>query len=91
VSSLTILFLIIPLASGILLGYAIRGRKHVDLNEITLSIILILIFSLGFTIGSNNDLLASIPRVGLSALTMATLAIAFSVSLVVIVRRRLRM
>jgi hypothetical protein len=91
VNNLTILYLIIPLAAGLLLGYVLRERKHVDLNKITFAIILILIFSLGFTIGSNNDLLVSLPRVGISALGMAVLAMAFSVFFVVLVRRRLRM
>ena len=90
-NSLTVPYLIIPLVAGILLGYVVRERKHVDLNKVTFGIILTLIFSLGFTIGSNNDLLTSIPRVGASALTMAVLAIAFSVFLVVIARRRLKM
>ena len=79
------------MAVGLLLGYLLRERKHVDLNKITFAIILILIFSLGFTIGSNNDLLMSMPRVGVSALGMAVLAMAFSVLFVVLVRRRLKM
>jgi len=91
VNSLTTLYLIIPLAAGILLGYVVKERKHPDLNKVTFSIILTLIFLLGFTIGSNNDLLTSIPRVGASALTMAVLAIAFSVFFVVTVGRRLKM
>jgi hypothetical protein len=86
-----ILYLMIPLAGGLLLGYVLRERKHVDLKKITFAVILILIFSLGFTIGSNNDLLVSMPRVGVSALGMAVLAMAFSVFFVVLVRRRLRM
>lgn len=69
----------------------LRERKHVDLSKITFVIILILIFSLGFTIGSNKDLLLSMPRVAISALGMAVLAIAFSVFFVVLVRRRLNM
>ena len=88
---LTILFLIVPLAVGLLLGYLLRERKHVDLKKITFAIIVILIFSLGFTIGSNNELLMSLPRVGVSALGMAVLAIAFSVFFVVLVRRRLKL
>jgi len=88
---LTILFLMVPLAVGLLLGYLLRERKHVDLKKITFAIILVLIFSLGFTIGSNNDLLVSLPRVGVSALGMAVLAIGFSVFFVVLVRRRLRL
>ena len=89
-TSITILYLMIPLAAGILLGYRLRQRKHINLNRVTLAVILILIFSLGFTIGSNNDLLMSIPTVGVSALGMAVSAIIFSVLFVVLVRRKLK-
>ncbi len=88
--NITILYLIIPLAAGILLGYQLRNRKHVNLNRVTFAVILVLIFSLGFTIGSNNDLLMSIPKVGASALGMAVSAIFFSVLFVVLVRRKLK-
>jgi hypothetical protein len=54
-------------------------------------VILVLIFSLGFTIGSNNDLLASLPTVGLSAFVMAVLAIGFSVLFVVLIRRKVKL
>ena len=89
-TSITILYLIIPLAAGILLGYRLRQRKHINLNRVTFAVILVLIFSLGFTIGSNNDLLMSIPAVGVSALGMAVSAIIFSVLFVVLVRRKLK-
>jgi len=85
-----ILYLIIPLALGILFGYLLRGRRHPDLNKITFVVILLLIFSLGFTIGSNNELLLSLPKVGLSALGMAVSAIFFSILFVVLARRRLK-
>lgn len=88
--NITILYLIIPLAAGILLGYRLRQRKHINLNRVTLAVILVLIFSLGFTIGSNNDLLMSIPIVGVSALGMAVSAIIFSVLFVVLARRKLK-
>lgn len=88
---LSMLYLIVPLVAGILSGYLLlRGRKHINLNKVTFGIILVLIFSLGFTIGSNNELLSSIPKVGLSALGMSVLAIAFSVLFVVLIKRRLR-
>ena len=88
--NITILYLTIPLAAGILLGYRLRQRKHINLNRLMLAVILVLIFSLGFTIGSNNDLLMSIPVVGVSALGMAVSAIFFSVLFVVLVRRKLK-
>lgn len=88
--NITVLFLIIPLAAGMLVGYLLREKKKINLDKTTLAIILMLIFSLGFTIGSDNDLLASMPRVGVSALAMAVSAIAFSVLFVVLARRRLK-
>ena len=80
---------VLPLVAGVLSGYLLRERKKVNLTEATLGIILVLIFSLGFSIGSSNELLESIPRVGLTALGMSALAIAFSVLFVALVRRRL--
>ena len=40
---------------------------------------MLLIFSLGFSIGSNNELLQSMPNIGLDAVFMVTLALFFSV------------
>ncbi|HJW97902.1 MAG TPA: LysO family transporter [Candidatus Bathyarchaeia archaeon] len=88
--NITVLFLVIPLAAGMLVGYLLREKKKINLDKTTLAIILMLIFSLGFTIGSDNNLLASIPKVGVSALAMAVSAIAFSVLFVVLARRRLK-
>ena len=79
--------LVLPLIAGLFLGYLLRERKKVNLTKVTLAIILILIFSLGFSIGSNNELLGAIPNVGLSALLMALLAIGFSVLFVALIRR----
>jgi hypothetical protein len=88
--NLSMLWLVVPLVVGLFSGYFLRGKKRIDLNKATFGIILVLIFSLGFTIGSNNELLNSIPRVGLSALGMAVFSIAFSVLFVVLARRRLK-
>jgi hypothetical protein len=82
--------LVLPLIAGLFFGYLLRERKKVDLTKVTLGIILTLIFSLGFTIGSNNELLSSMSSVGLSALLMALLAIGFSVLFVALIRRRVR-
>jgi hypothetical protein len=85
------LLLVVPLAVGIVSGFVLRERKVVNLGRVTFGVILVLIFSLGFTIGSNNDLLASLPTVGLSAFVMAVLAIGFSVLFVVLVRRKVKL
>ena len=79
--------LVVPLVAGMLLGYFLREKKKANLGKVTLGIILVLIFSLGFSIGSNSELLNSLPDVGLSAVVIASLAIVFSVVLVKAVRR----
>jgi len=80
--------LVVPLAAGMLLGYFLREKRKVNFGKVTLGIILVLIFSLGFGIGSNSELLNSLPDVGLSAAVIASLAIVFSVVLVKAVKRR---
>jgi lipopolysaccharide export LptBFGC system permease protein LptF len=79
--------LVVPLIAGMLLGYFLREKKKANLGKVTFGIILVLIFSLGFGIGSNSELLKSLPEVGLSAVVIASLAIAFSVLLVKLVGR----
>lgn len=79
---LTLLDLIIPLVLGILCGFLLRNRKLPKLDNLSLAVIVILIFSLGFGIGSNNQLLAALPQVGLQALVISGLAILFSVAFV---------
>jgi predicted ABC-type exoprotein transport system permease subunit len=80
--------LVVPLAAGMFLGYFLREKKKVNLGKVTLGIILVLIFSLGFGIGSNSELLNSLPDVGLSAAVIASLAIVFSVIFVKAVKRK---
>ena len=74
-----IVIAIVPLIGGIGVGYFLRKRRHVDLEKATLGAIVLLIFSLGFSIGSNNELLQSMPNIGLDAVFMVTLALFFSV------------
>jgi predicted ABC-type exoprotein transport system permease subunit len=79
--------LVVPLVAGMFLGYFLREKRKVNLSKATFGIILVLIFSLGFGIGSNSELLNSLPDVGLSAVVIASLAIVFSVVLVRAVKR----
>jgi len=79
--------LVVPLIAGMLLGYFLREKRKANLGKVTFGIILVLIFSLGFGIGSNIELLKSLPEVGSSAVVIASLAIVFSVVLVKVVRR----
>jgi drug/metabolite transporter (DMT)-like permease len=90
VINFSMLYLTIPLVAGIVAGFLLRGKKRVDLSRANVAIILVLIFSLGFSIGVNNELLNSLPRIGVSALTMASLAIAFSVFFTTLVGRKLK-
>lgn len=83
--------LMIPLVAGIVLGYCLRGTKHVGFGKVTLAAILVLIFSLGFGIGSNNELLGSLTKVGLNAVVLASLTIVFSVVFVKAVRKLVRL
>ncbi len=84
------LYLTIPLVAGIVAGFLLRGRRRVDVSRVNLPVILVLIFSLGFSIGVNRELLNSLPRVGVSALGMASLTIAFSVFFTALVGRKLK-
>jgi hypothetical protein len=46
-----------------------------------------LIFSLGFSIGSNSELLAVMPKVGLNAAVLLTMALLFSILFVKAARK----
>lgn len=71
--------LVLPLIAGIVVGYFLRGRKRLNLGKITSGIILVLIFSLGFTMGANGELLAVLPKVGLTAIVLLATALFFSI------------
>jgi len=76
---LTLVYLIVPLIVGVLSGYLLRDRKLPKTEKAAFAIVIILIFSLGFGIGSNNELLAALPQVGAQGLVIAVLAILFSI------------
>lgn len=89
--NISALTLIIPLIAGILLGYFSREKTRLKLDKVTLMAIVVLIFSLGFSIGSNTELLNSMPKIGLTALVMSILAIIFSVLFVRLAAKKVRM
>jgi drug/metabolite transporter (DMT)-like permease len=91
VINISVFYLAIPLVAGIVAGFLLRGKRRMDTGKVSIVIILVLIFSLGFSIGVNRELLSSLPQVGFSALTMAFLAIAFSVFFIALVGRRLKL
>ena len=70
---------IVPLIAGIMVGFLLRNRKRIDLGKVSFGAIIVLIFSMGFSIGSSNELLQSMPKIGLNALVMVGLALFFSV------------
>jgi uncharacterized transporter YbjL len=82
--------LVVPLIVGLLAGYFLRNRMHVDLNRLVFGTILLLIFSLGFSIGSNSELLGSLPKVGLNAVALCLLAVVFSVFFVKVAGKLVR-
>ena len=67
------------LIAGILLGYLLRGKKIMHLSKVAFGAIIVLIFSLGFSIGSNDELLRSMLRVGLNTFVILIFAVLFSV------------
>jgi len=87
---MSMLDLVVVLVAGIALGFIFRNRKRVNLEKVNLLTILVLIFSLGFSIGSDNELLASMPRVGMNALIISLLTIVFSVAFLEIARKAAR-
>jgi uncharacterized membrane protein YbjE (DUF340 family) len=82
-----LLTVVIPFVAGVALGYFLRKRRKLSLNKATFWIIIILIFSLGFSMGSNNKLLISFPHVGLRTIVMLFLTLFFSVIFVKIARK----
>jgi hypothetical protein len=87
---LTLIYLMVPLIAGVLLGYLLRNRKQPKLEKGALAIIVTLIFSLGFGIGSNNQLLTALPEVGMQGLVIAGLAILFSIAFVKVGKRMVK-
>jgi hypothetical protein len=79
--------LVIPLVAGIILGYFLRNKERLSFNKIISGIILVLMFSLGFNIGSNNELLAIMPQVGLSTIILLSATLLFSVLFVEAARK----
>jgi hypothetical protein len=84
---LDVVMLIPPLIAGMVVGYYLRGKKLLNSGKLLLGIILMLIFSLGFSIGSNAELLAIMPSVGFNALVLLVMALLFSILFVKAARK----
>lgn len=79
--------LLVPLAVGIAVGYFLREKRRLNIGKITSGTILVLIFSLGFAMGSNGELLAVMPHVGLTAIVLVAMALLFSIVFVKAARK----
>ena len=79
--------LLIPLIAGILLGFFLQNKKHFNLSKINFAIIIVLIFSMGFMIGSNNELLASMYKIGFDSIIIVLLSVSFSAIFVKAIRK----
>jgi hypothetical protein len=82
--------LTVALVGGILFGYLLRNRKRASLDRVSFGVILLLIFSLGFSIGGDKALLGSLPKVGFNAVVILLFALTFSVVFVKVARRLVR-
>ncbi len=69
---------IVPLIAGIGLGYLLRNKTQVQFGRLLFWVILVLIFSLGFSIGSNGDLLNALPDIAGASVILVLLTIGFS-------------
>jgi uncharacterized membrane protein YadS len=83
--------LLIPLVAGILLGFFLQNKKRFNLGKVTFAAIVVLISSMGFMIGSNNELLASMYRIGFDSIIIVLLSVFFSVIFVKAVRKLVKL
>lgn len=88
---LSMLTLVLALIAGIGLGYVLREKKRVDLGKVVFGAIIILIFSMGFSIGSNNELLTSMPVIGVNAVVIMALSVVFSIVFLKAVRKLVKL
>lgn len=75
--------LLISLFAGILIGiFKIFPEKHLGLNgKIQILSLIILLFTMGASIGANKDLLSNISTMGIKALMFAVLTSVFSIGI----------
>ncbi len=81
------LVLVFPLALGILIGYFLRDRRRLNIDSLISGVIIVLIFCLGFSMGSNGELLAVLPSVGLTTIVLLAMTLLFSIIFVKAARR----
>ncbi len=82
------LYVLISLSSGTLIGFLIRKKKASGIfGKATSGIIFVLLFLLGMTVGMNESLFKNLPTVGLKALVLTLGGIFGSVSLSFVIYR----
>ncbi len=86
-STFDIAVFVLPLIVGMVTGYYLRGKRLFNADKLVFGVILVLIFSLGFSIGSNTELLVMVPNVGLNALVLMFTALLFSILFVKAARK----
>ncbi len=69
----------------------LRGRLRVNLSKIALGVVFVLVFALGFSVGSNGELLGVLPSVGLDATVIMLCAVGFSVLFVKLADRLVKL
>lgn len=83
--------LVVALVAGIAAGFLLRGRLRVNLSKIAFGVVLVLVFALGFSVGSNGGLLGALPSVGLDAAVIMLCAVGFSVLFVKLADRLVKL
>ena len=66
---------IASMVSGILLGFLVRSRRLNWVNKVIICLVWILLFVLGVEVGSNPDIIAALPTLGVEALFIASMGI----------------
>ncbi|MBS7632457.1 LysO family transporter [Candidatus Bathyarchaeota archaeon] len=79
--------LMVVLIAGIALGYFLRGKSKARISKAIFASIMLLIFFLGFTLGSNSELLRSLPIFGWNALLIALISMLLSAAFALLVKR----
>ncbi|SHK43337.1 LysO family transporter [Tepidibacter formicigenes] len=82
--------LILSLIIGIIIGITkIIPKKHMKFNSyFQLLALIILLFSMGASIGSNKEILSSLNTIGIKAITFSIMTIIFSVIVMYIVSKK---
>lgn len=76
---LVILSILGSLSFGLVIGYFIRGRNITKIGRVITVLIWTLLFCLGVKVGTDEKVVAELPKIGLEALTITIGAVIGSV------------